>query len=108
MVQIEDIVTAIIREQGQIIGVQLASFQATSSGAIRYDTSNASKIIVTQEGPVAIQNLIDSYKGIFGQSSVEVCLSVLRDMPYSEISQYLPDSIRDRIRPNAANTKQSK
>lgn len=102
--QIEDIINAIIKEQSQIIGDQLAKFQAASSGVVKFDSSSTTGVIITQDGPVAIEKLIDSYKVIFGQSSVEVCLDVLKTLPYNEVSKYLPESIRHKVKPHASNT----
>lgn len=75
----EEIVSAIIKEQSQIVGDTLARYVATNSGVVKFNSPNITDISLTESEPnTTIQKLVDSYKILFGQASVEVCMSVVK------------------------------
>ncbi|MFZ5424743.1 MAG: hypothetical protein ACOZAO_02980 [Patescibacteria group bacterium] len=93
------LIQTIIEEQSQIIGKRLAHARALSSGAVQFPKENSNEVNVTKEPKIALENLLTSYEEIFGQASVDVCLSVLRKFPYEEIEPYLPDTVKPQIQP---------
>ena len=75
----EEIVIAIIREQSQIIGDSLAQHMAVSTGVVRFNSSKTDDLTLTsQDSNLVINKLIDAYKQLFGQASVEVCNNVIK------------------------------
>lgn len=75
----EEIVIAIIREQSQIIGDSLAQDMAVSTGVVKINSLKRNDItLTTQDYNTVIDKLINAYKSLFGQASVEVCHNVIR------------------------------
>jgi hypothetical protein len=103
--QHNDIVKKIIEEQSLIIGKNLAWSRAVTVSQIQSDageavtppTINISNIQITGDPKEAIDKLIQSYAEIFGQTSVNVCLDVLKKLPYSEIEPYLSESVKKQL-----------
>jgi actin-like ATPase involved in cell morphogenesis len=94
----EDIVRAIIKEQSLIIGEQLAKQMATDSGVVRFNSSKLEDISVTsKDSGTAIDRVINSYRNLFGQASVDVCLNVIRKLPDGNVNQLLSDSIKTKL-----------
>lgn len=74
----EQIITAIIQEQGQIIGDGLAKRMALNSGAVKFNSPNLYDVSLQTSNPKeALRKIINSYKSLFGQASVEVCMGVV-------------------------------
>jgi len=90
-----ELIKKIIDEQSQIIGVDLARSRALATGAISY--SSAQDVTLSEEPPIVLDKLINSYKEIFGQASVDVCVDVIRKFPFQEISQYISPSIQGLV-----------
>lgn len=64
------IIEKIIKQQESIIG-PVALEQAKSVAGIKVGSDN--KVSVTGDGPKVIDELVEKYKELFGQISVEVC-----------------------------------
>ena len=103
--QHNDIVKKIIEEQSLIIGKNLAWSRAVTVSELKSDSSqatqtptiNISNITINGDPKDAIDKLIASYAEIFGQTSVNVCLDVLKKLPYQEIEPYLSDSVKKQL-----------
>jgi actin-like ATPase involved in cell morphogenesis len=94
----EDIVSKIIKEQGLIIGEQLARQMAKDSGVVQFNSSKIEDITITStDSPAVIDRLINSYRNLFGQASVDVCLDVIRKIPNGGASTLLSDSVKNRL-----------
>ena len=99
--QPEDIVRKIIKEQSLIIGEQLAKQMAKDSGVVKFNSSKLEDITITSsDSPAAIDRLISSYKTLFGQASVDVCLDVIRKIPNGNAYSLLSDSVKAKIAGN--------
>jgi len=92
----------IIQEQGQIIGRKLAHSRADYVGGLQFKSQMSDDVEVTNEPKVTLSRLISSYAEVFGQSSVDVCIDVIKSLPYSEVAQYLPENIITQVHPNGA------
>lgn len=92
----EELIQKIIEEQSQIIGSNLAKSRAVATGAITYTEKN--EINITQEPTIALDKLMNAYREIFGQASVDVCMDVIRRLPYDQVSPYLSDSVVKALR----------
>ncbi len=91
MVKIEEVVLAIINEQSQIVGESIAKYVASNSGVVKFGTSSSKDIIILVPEPdKAINKLVDSYRGLFGQASVEVCLNVVKKYKVSSTNTNNP------------------
>jgi hypothetical protein len=74
----EEIVKAIIKEQSQVIGEYLAMSMAQNSGVVKFTSPKLEDITLTNtDGNFVIDAVVNSYKNLFGQASVDVCLSVI-------------------------------
>ena len=77
-----EIVKEIIKEQSLIIGENLARQMALDSGVVQFNSNKIDDITITAtSSDIAIEKLIDSYKELFGQASVEVCRNVITRFP---------------------------
>jgi len=77
-----EIVKEIIKEQSLIIGENLARQMALDSGVVQFNSNKIDDITITAtSSDIAIEKLIDSYKELFGQASVEVCRNVIKRFP---------------------------
>jgi len=97
MIRPEELIKAIIKEQGLIIGEDLAVARAVSTGLIKPAPEDKGEVTVTGNNGVVLEKLVDAYKQVFGQSSVDVCLDVIRRYPMVEISSILPDSLKGKV-----------
>lgn len=68
----------IIKQQEGIIG-PLALEQAQKVPGLKLDVQKHS-VVVEGNGKDAIEKLVEQYKGIFGQASVEVCKDAVRNI----------------------------
>jgi hypothetical protein len=77
--QVEEIVSAIIKEQSQIVGDSLAKQMALDSGVVIFKSQKIDDITVsTLEPSIALSKLIVSYGKLFGPASVEVCKNIVK------------------------------
>ena len=103
--QHNEIVKKIIEEQSLIIGKNLAwsravtvsQIQSNTGAAATPPTINISNIQISGDPKEAIEKLIQSYAEIFGQTSVNVCLDVLKKLPYKDIEPYLSESVKKQL-----------
>ena len=92
----EQLIKEIIAHQAEIIGTDLAM-----QLAVKYSGVQLANGILTlpEKMPKEIVNdLIVGYGQLFGQSSVEVCLEVIRKHPSNEVDVLVPDTYRSRIK----------
>jgi len=68
-----ELVKEIVKEQSLIIGENLARQMAIESGVVKFNSSKIDDLTVTEP--------IGSYKELFGQASVEVCMNVIKKFP---------------------------
>lgn len=96
--QPDKLVADIIKEQSLIIGESLARSRAEITGSVTFKSNRIDELSLTSDSPSStIEKLIKSYEEVFGQASVEVCISVIRKYPKSEIQSFLPEKIRSAI-----------
>ena len=77
-----ELVKEIVKEQSLIIGENLARQMAIESGVVKFNSSKIDDLTVTEPNrDAAIEKLIGSYKELFGQASVEVCMNVIKKFP---------------------------
>lgn len=98
--QHHEIVKKIIDEQSLIIGKNLAWSRAVTVSQIKGANINdvtAATLEVDGDPKQAIDKLIQSYGEIFGQTSVNVCLDVLKKLPYSEIEPFISDTVKQQL-----------
>lgn len=98
--QHHEIVKKIIDEQSLIIGKNLAWSRAVTVSEIKgadAENLNAANLQVNGDPKQAIDKLIQSYGEIFGQTSVNVCLDVLKKLPYSDIEPYISDTVKNQL-----------
>jgi hypothetical protein len=95
-----EIFKKIIVEQGQIIGRKLAHSQALATGGITFSSEESDELQITGNPIQTLDKLVNSYGLVFGNASVAVCLDVIKSLPYQEVSQYLPESIKQQVQPN--------
>lgn len=93
----EKLVADIIKEQSLIIGEKLARSRAEVTGTVAFASAQSGDLSITTDTTTAIEKLINSYNEVFGQASVEVCLSVIRRYPKAEVLGYLPDNLKTRL-----------
>jgi hypothetical protein len=94
MMKIEEVVKAIIREQSQIVGDQLSQVSALNSGVVAFELGDVEHLSLTEsDARVTMEKLIDAYQNIFGQASVNVCISVLRKFPEDDVRRLIPKSL---------------
>ncbi|OGC38512.1 hypothetical protein A3K42_00750 [candidate division WWE3 bacterium RBG_13_37_7] len=91
----EQLIQKIIAEQSLIIGADLAIARAKSTNVI--DCTNIDHIKLNKEPRVVVEKLINAYEDVFGQSSVNVCIDVIRSFPYEQIAPFLPSSLKNSI-----------
>lgn len=96
----KEIFKRIIEEQSQIVGKKLAYNRALATGSIRLPSNNIDGLELLSDPVKTLEKLITSYGEIFGQSSIDVCMDVIKSLPYDEISQYLPSSVKQLVQPN--------
>lgn len=88
----------IIKEQSLIIGENLAKSRAENTGYVKFNSSKLDDLSISQENPkTIIEKLIDSYREIFGNASVEVCVDVIKRYPGFIASSFLPDKIKNKL-----------
>ncbi len=92
-----ELIKAIIKEQGLIIGEDLAVARAVSTGLIKPAPENKGEVTVTGGNGVVLEKLVDAYKQVFGQSSVDVCLDVIKRYPMMEVNSLLPESLKSKV-----------
>ncbi|MBI2414585.1 hypothetical protein HYV31_01920 [candidate division WWE3 bacterium] len=91
----EKLVVDIIKEQSLIIGEPLARSRAEITGSIIFKSDKIDEITIPGSNPsLTIDKLIKSYEEVFGQASVEVCVSVFKRYPKNDIQNFLPDRIK--------------
>jgi hypothetical protein len=98
--QHHEIVKKIIDEQSLIIGKNLAWSRAVTVAEIKganINDLNAANLQINGDPKQAIDKLIQSYGEIFGQTSIKVCLDVLKKLPYSEIEPYISDTVKKQL-----------
>ncbi|HSX39505.1 MAG TPA: hypothetical protein VLI92_02855 [Candidatus Saccharimonadales bacterium] len=96
--QPEKLVADIIKEQSLIIGESLAKSRAESTGIIKFKSSNIEDISISNGSPSeTIEKVVQSYEQVFGQASVEVCISVIRRFPADDVNMFLPESLKSRV-----------
>ena len=78
----EEIVKRIIIEQSLIIGESLSREMAIDTGVVKFNSNKIDDITITSKDPnEAVEKLVNSYRNLFGQASVEVCMNVIRRFP---------------------------
>ncbi len=82
----------IIKDQQAIIG-PVAFEQARKVPGLKVDDQKHEVMLEGNEKEI-LGNLVEKYKGLFGQASVEVCKDAVRNM----LSQVPPDSIPALLR----------
>lgn len=98
--QHHDIVKKIIDEQSLIIGKNLAWSRAVTVAEIKGPNTaefTPENLQINGDPKQAIDKLIQSYGEIFGQTSVNVCLDVLKKLPYTEIEPFLSDTVKKQL-----------
>lgn len=90
-----DVIKKIIDEQSLIIGQKLAQSRAVSTKQIR--VAENTSIEVEGDPKEAVDKLIEAYSEIFGKSSEEVCIDVIRSFPYNDVEAFLPDRIKSQV-----------
>jgi len=95
---LNELLKSIIEEQSQIIGPRLARSRAVAAGVAEYPDTPAKNQLAQPENPqVVVEKLIESYKEVFGQASVEVCISVIKRFPRQEVEPLVPNSIKSML-----------
>lgn len=92
--KVEEIINSIVEEQSLVVGEKLAKSRAIASGVLSYDTQGHPLVNTLNDPSKSLEKLINSYRDIFGQASVDVCLNVMKKFPQSEIMRILPDSLK--------------
>lgn len=92
-----DVILAIIKEQSLLIGEQLAKARAEASGVIEFQSNDIRNIVVKGESKMALEGLINAYKEVFGQPSVNVCINVLKKFPQNTIDDIVTENIRQEL-----------
>lgn len=95
----ESLIVEIIKEQSLIIGENLAKSRAEDAGVLKFNSSKIEDITLTRTNPPeVIDSLIKSYEELFGQASIEVCFEVIKRYPLTEVSAFLPDNIKSKLK----------
>ena len=85
------IVDKIIREQESIIG-PIALEQAKKVPGLKVDMEN-NKISIEGNKTVVVETLVEQYKDLFGQASVQACKDavkgIISDMPIDQVPALL-------------------
>lgn len=89
-----EVIVAIIREQSLIIGEQLAKARAEATGVIEFESTDVKSAVVKGELKDVLESIINSYKEVFGQPSVDVCMNVLRKLPQDSIDPLVTDKLK--------------
>jgi hypothetical protein len=90
----EEIVKRIIIEQSLIIGESLSREMAIDTGVVKFNSNKIDDITITSQDPnEAVEKLVNSYRNLFGQASVEVCMNVIRKFPQNNGQQAAPQSV---------------
>ena len=92
-----EIFREIIAEQSQVIGTKLAHARALLTGGLTFTSPQQHEVALTQDPKNTLSKLVSSYEEIFGEASVDVCLDVIKRMPMEQVSQYLPEDIKQRV-----------
>jgi hypothetical protein len=93
----EDLVKDIIKEQSLIIGEVLARQRATDSGVIKFRSQKLDDLYIEGNDSTVIEKLVNSYKVIFGQASVEVCINIIKKFPKEQVLPIVPESFKQAI-----------
>jgi len=94
----EDIARKIIKEQSLIIGEQLARQMAKDSGVVEFNSSKIEDLTITSsDSGTAIDSLINSYRKLFGQASVEVCFDVIRKISGTDTQSLFSDNLQAKL-----------
>lgn len=91
MIQPEEVVKAIVKEQSQIIGASLARQVVASTGLVFYTSTGEQQLQPKQSPQAIISGLIQAYGTVFGQASINVCLDVINKFPKSEVAYLIPE-----------------
>jgi len=87
----QQVADKIIKEQENIIG-PVALEQAKKVPGLKYDEQNR-EITLQGNATDIIENLVEKYKDLFGQASVEVCRdaarSFMKDLPKDQVPALL-------------------
>lgn len=95
---IQEVVLAIIKEQSQIIGEDLAKSRALYSGVVSFESSRIEDLSINNEGSSeVIDKLVNSYAEVFGEASVQVCLDVIRKYPSGDVATYLSEGLKSKL-----------
>lgn len=90
----EKLVADIVKEQSLIIGESLARSRAENTGVVSFKSNKVEDVtLATDNTQSAIGKLIQSYGEVFGQASIEVCLSVIKRYPSDDVRKFLPENI---------------
>lgn len=87
-----DIAIAIIKEQEKVIG-PVAVSQAEQVDGLKVDWKEK-KVTISKEPKLVINHLVDQYKTLFGQISVEVCKEAVGRLQQGMSPEQLPTSLR--------------
>lgn len=92
----EQLIREIIDHQGEIIGINLAKQLATKYSGVSLSNGD----LTMPEKPVkdVVNDLINGYEKLFGRSSVEVCLDVIKMHPSSDTDAIIPDLYANKVR----------
>ncbi|HXK52446.1 hypothetical protein H6802_04445 [Candidatus Nomurabacteria bacterium] len=96
--QLKRLVLAIIKKQTQIIGENLALERAVNTGLIQISSKDARNLTIEQihfsgADNEVVTRLIESYREIFGQASVDVCVNILRENFPNDFRTVIPQTL---------------
>ncbi len=100
----DDLVKAIIKEQGQIIGLDLAIRLAKLSGNISFSSDSVESLKLQGDPRAVLDSLLRSYSDVFGQTSINVCIDVIQRFPKQEVMSVVPDYVKNKLSAMVANT----
>ncbi len=92
----EQLIKEIINQQGEIIGINLARQLATKYSGV--NLSNGDLTMPARPAKDVVNDLINGYEKLFGRSSVEVCLDVIKTHPISDTGAIVPDLYVNKIK----------
>lgn len=96
--KVETLAAEIIREQSLIVGENLAKIRAEGSGAVKFNSDRIDDLVITQSDPnMVMETLINAYEELFGQASVEVCVEVIKRHTTEEITNLVPEHLKQKI-----------
>lgn len=88
----EELAVSIIEHQESIIG-PVAITRASAVEGLQVDWSNK-KVTISGESRHVIDELVEQYKALFGQISVEVCKEAVGRLAQQLTGEQLPASLR--------------